>query len=66
MKPFSQPRFPKYRENPARKRAEWFDGYLTTILQRDVRTVAELEKVGLLPRLLRVLAARAGKLLNDA
>ncbi len=51
---------------PARKRAEWFDGYLTTILQRDVRTVTELEKIGLLPRLLRVLAARAGKLLNDA
>ncbi len=58
--------FPEISGKPARKRAEWFDGYLTTILQRDVRTVAELEKIGLLPRLLRVLGARAGKLLNDA
>ncbi|MCY4261937.1 MAG: DUF4143 domain-containing protein, partial [Candidatus Dadabacteria bacterium] len=51
---------------PVLKREEWFNGYLTTILQRDVRTIAELEKIDLLPRLLRVLAARAGKLMNDA
>ena len=31
-----------------------------------MRTVAEIEKIGTLPRLLRVLAARAGKLMNDA
>ena len=58
--------FPEISGKPAREREEWFDGYLTTILQRDVRTVAELEKIGILPRLLRVLAARAGKLMNDA
>ena len=58
--------FPEISGKPARERGEWFDGYLTTILQRDVRTVAELEKIALLPRLLRVLAARAGKLMNDA
>ena len=58
--------FPEISGKPAHKREEWFDGYLTTILRRDVRTVAELEKIGLLPRLLRVLAARAGKLINDA
>lgn len=58
--------FPEISGKPARERVEWFDGYLTTILQRDVRTVAELEKIGALPRLLRVLAARAGKLMNDA
>jgi hypothetical protein len=58
--------FPEISGKAAHNRGEWFDGYLTTILQRDVRTVAELEKIGLLPRLLRVLAARAGKLMNDA
>lgn len=58
--------FPEICRKPADEREEWFDGYLTTILQRDVRTVAELEKIGILPRLLRVLAARAGKLMNDA
>lgn len=58
--------FPEISGKPAHEREEWFDGYLTTILQRDVRTVAELEKIGTLPRLLRVLAARAGKLMNDS
>ncbi len=58
--------FPEISGEPAHKRTEWFDGYLPTILQRDVRTVAELEKISLLPRLLRILAARAGKLMNDA
>jgi hypothetical protein len=47
-------------------RAEWFDGYITTILQRDVRMIAEIEKLSILPTMLRVLAARAGKLMNDA
>lgn len=58
--------FPEISGEPARRREEWFDGYLTTILQRDVRTIAELEKIGILPRLLRALAARAGRLMNDA
>ncbi|MHB1921074.1 MAG: ATP-binding protein [Chitinophagaceae bacterium] len=42
------------------------DGYLTTILQRDVRQLAELEKISILPTLLRVLSARAGGLINDS
>ena len=58
--------FPEISGEPAHERGEWFDGYLSTILQRDVRTVAELEKIATLPRLLRVMAARAGKLVNDA
>jgi len=37
-----------------------------TLLQRDVRTLAELEKIHLLPQLLKTLAAQAGSLLNDA
>ena len=44
----------------------WFDGYLTTILQRDVRTLAEIEKLSTLPNLLRILANRTGGLINDA
>lgn len=44
----------------------WFEGYLTTILQRDVRTLAEIEKLSALPNLLRILASRAGGLINDA
>lgn len=48
------------------ERTTWFDGYLTTILQRDVRALAEIEKLSTLPNLLRILANRAGGLINDA
>lgn len=48
------------------ERTTWFDGYLTTILQRDVRALAEIEKLSALPNLLRILANRAGGLVNDA
>lgn len=51
-------------DNDSRK--TWFDGYITTILQRDVRQIAELEKSSILPHLLRVLATRAGGLMNDS
>jgi predicted AAA+ superfamily ATPase len=44
----------------------WYDSYITTILQRDVRQIADLEKMSLLPHLLNVLAARTGGLMNDA
>jgi predicted AAA+ superfamily ATPase len=58
--------FPEIADKNAVERGIWFDGYLATILQRDVRLLAELEKISVLPNLLRVLATRAGNLLNDA
>ncbi len=48
------------------ERTHWFDGYITTILQRDVRALAEIEKLSSLPNLLRILANRSGSLINDA
>jgi len=44
----------------------WFKSYITTILQRDVRDIANIEKLSELPRLLSLLATRAGTLLNFA
>lgn len=58
--------FPEIADKDAAERSIWFDGYLTTILQRDVRLIAELEKISVLPNLLRILATRAGNLLNDS
>ncbi len=58
--------FPEISGRQMRERSEWFDGYLTTMLQRDVRMLSELEKIAVLPTLLRLLAARAGSLMNDA
>lgn len=49
-----------------RRREAWFDSYLATILQRDVRDLAQIEGLTELPRLLQLLAARSGGLLNAA
>lgn len=58
--------FPEIHQKEAPVRVKWIDSYITTILQRDVKQIAELEKSAVLPQLLRILAARAGGLLNDS
>lgn len=58
--------FPEIIQAEAADRRIWFDGYITSILQRDVRQISELEKISLLPHLLTILATRAGGLINDA
>ena len=58
--------FPPVAEADTQDRLTWFEGYLSTIIQRDLRTLADIEKVAVMPRLLQVLASRAGSLLNDA
>lgn len=47
-------------------RDTWCDSYMNTLLQRDVRALVEIEKVGQVPHLLRLLATRTGGLLNEA
>lgn len=51
------------RRQPAR-RSRWFVSYVTTILQREVRDLAAIEGLSELPRLLSLVAARAGGLQN--
>jgi predicted AAA+ superfamily ATPase len=46
------------------RRRAWFGSYITTILQRDIRDLANIEDLTALPRLLSLLAARAATLLN--
>jgi predicted AAA+ superfamily ATPase len=53
------------RDAGARRKA-WFRSYLTTILQRDVRDLANIADLTAVPRLLSVVAARVGGLLNFA
>lgn len=48
----------------AARRESWFRSYITTLLQRDARDLANIEGLTDLPRLLSILAARAGGLLN--
>lgn len=49
-----------------RRREAWLESYLATILQRDVRDLAQIEGLTELPRLMQLLAARSGGLLNNA
>jgi predicted AAA+ superfamily ATPase len=58
--------FPEIAGKTANDRQFWFDGYITTLLQRDVRLLADLEKISVLPNLLRILASRSANLINDS
>lgn len=59
--------YPEVLKRKAEKRRRaWFNSYITTILQRDVRDMANIEGISDLPRLLSVLAARAVGLINYA
>jgi len=48
------------------RRQAWFRSYAATILQRDIRNLADIEGMATMPRLLEIVAARAGGLLNYA
>jgi len=53
------------RQNATRRDA-WFQSYVMTMLQRDIRDLANIADVTAVPRLLSVVGARAGGLLNFA
>jgi predicted AAA+ superfamily ATPase len=53
------------RHNASRRNA-WFQSYIMTMLQRDIRDLANIPDLTAIPRLLSVVAARAGGLLNFA
>lgn len=59
-----------YPEIQARKRQTrreaWFDSYIDSILQRDVRDLANLERLSEIPRLLALLASRVAQPVNFA
>ncbi len=59
--------FPEMLVRKDRKRQKaWFNSYITTILQRDVRDISNIEKINDLPKLLSLFASRAGTLFNYA
>lgn len=57
--------YPEVRTRPKiERRAAWFESYLTTLIERDVRDIAHLQERSGLIRLLRLMAARSGNLIN--
>ncbi|NOY50007.1 MAG: ATP-binding protein [Chlorobi bacterium] len=45
---------------------KWLNDYINTLLFRDVRNISQIVKLQELPKLLQIIASRAGGLLNEA
>ena len=58
--------FPEIWDQSDSVRHDWFESYIATLLARDVRQLANIAKLATLPNLLKVLASRAGGLINEA
>lgn len=57
---------PAYELSTPAQRADWFEGYSTTYLERDLRQHAAIENLADVRRLMTALALRIGRLLNQA
>lgn len=58
--------YPLVQGKDEQDRDAWFESYITTLLQRDVKDLANIEGLMRLPDLLKFLAARSSGLLNVA
>jgi predicted AAA+ superfamily ATPase len=45
---------------------QWCRNYISTLLERDVKSLSDIDKIEILPLLLSILAGRTGGLLNEA
>lgn len=50
----------------AKRRNAWYRDYITTILQRDIKDLANIRNVNLLPKLLSLAASQTGRLFNSS
>ena len=56
--------YPAVQSLTIEQREAWFEHYITTILNREVRDISQIEGIKEFPLLLRFLAARSGTLFN--
>ncbi len=49
-----------------RRKRDWYQEYLDAVIHRDVRDVAKIEKLAIMPRLLAALAEHSGQLVNHS
>ncbi len=52
--------------NTDKRRQAWFSAYVTTIVERDVRDLSNIQDLTAMPRLMQLLASRTGQLLAYA
>lgn len=57
--------YPEIAVDKSIDRIKWFDSYLTTILNRDVKSISDLKNPDMMVSLLSILSVRAGGLLNN-
>ena len=50
----------------AKRRSTWYKDYITTIIQRDVRDIADIRNLDTLPKLLALAASQTARLFNSA
>lgn len=59
--------FPEpFQRKGIQRRAAWFESYITTILDRDVRHLSQIQDLTSVPRLLQLLAGRTATLHNQS
>jgi predicted AAA+ superfamily ATPase len=49
-----------------KNKEQWCQSYISALVERDVKSLSDIERVELVPQLLSVLAGRTGRLVNDA
>jgi predicted AAA+ superfamily ATPase len=57
--------YPEIALNKGNDKTQWLGDYLTTVLQRDVKAIADIRNPGKIIQLLVALSQRVGSLLND-
>jgi len=61
----SKATFPKLSLD-VKNKTQWCQSYISTLMERDVKNLSDIDKIELLPHLLSILAGRTGSLLNEA
>jgi predicted AAA+ superfamily ATPase len=61
----SKATFPKLSLD-VKNKVQWCQSYISTLLERDLKNLSDIDKIEILPHLLSVLAGRTGGLLNEA
>jgi uncharacterized protein len=54
--------YPEARLRPQKRRDRWFESYLTTLIDRDLRALSVAQKIDEIPTLLNLIAAQAANL----
>src|SRR5206468_517558 len=54
--------YPEAVTRTARRRERWFESYVESVVTRDLRELADIRRLGAVPRLLRLIAGQAANL----